>query len=52
MLTFVPKNLFEQFHRACNIYFLLLVLLQLYVFVFSWPASSSGHFLPSREARP
>ncbi|KAI8393371.1 uncharacterized protein BYT42DRAFT_550793 [Radiomyces spectabilis] len=29
LLTFVPKNLFEQFRRAANIYFLFMAILQL-----------------------
>lgn len=29
-MTFLPKNLFEQFHRIANIYFLALVIFQLF----------------------
>lgn len=30
LVNFVPKNLFEQFHRVANIYFLSLVILQVF----------------------
>ena len=41
VLTFLPVNLFEQYHRACNIYFTLLVFLQLYPPVQTLPVSST-----------
>ncbi|VDD97368.1 unnamed protein product [Enterobius vermicularis] len=34
LLTFLPKNLFEQFHRAANLYFIAVVLLNIVVGTF------------------
>ena len=41
LITFIPKNLFEQFRRAANIYFLVLVILQLFS-VFGAPNPQIG----------
>lgn len=30
IITFIPKNLYEQFHRVANLFFLVLVILQLF----------------------
>lgn len=36
-LTFIPKNLFEQFRRLANVYFLVIVCLQLFPGVTNLP---------------
>lgn len=41
IITFLPKNLFEQFRRAANIYFLALVIIQLFS-IFGAPNAQIG----------
>mgnify|MGYP001028202247 CR=1 FL=1 len=38
VLTFLPKNLFEQFRRVANFYFLIMLILQLIPELRAWPA--------------
>ncbi|XP_030074451.1 phospholipid-transporting ATPase IK isoform X2 [Microcaecilia unicolor] len=37
VLTFIPLNLFEQFHQACNLYFLFCLILQTFPDIASIP---------------
>lgn len=39
VLTFLPKNLFEQFRRVANFYFLVMLLLQSIPVLQAWPAT-------------
>ena len=41
IITFLPKNLFEQFRRAANVYFLALVIIQLFS-IFGAPNAQIG----------
>ncbi|KAG8221446.1 hypothetical protein J3R82DRAFT_1642 [Butyriboletus roseoflavus] len=43
LLTFLPKNLYEQFHRIANIYFLALVIFQLFP-IFGAASASTAAF--------
>lgn len=49
LITFIPKNLLEQFRRVANIYFLFLVILQLFS-VFGAPNAQIG-MLPFGDFR-
>lgn len=46
-LTFLPRNLFEQFRRIANFYFLVMFVLQSIPVLQAWPASvvRSSYFL-------
>ena len=52
-INFLPKNLWQQFHRAANVYFLVVGCLQLDVF---FPGLSPTHWSttigPSRSSSP
>ena len=34
IITFLPKNMFEQFQRIANAYFFVLLILQVYIYIF------------------